>query len=301
MALIPLRDGTHLHARIVGRGQPVLMLHGMGMDSRHWLPFVLPHAHRHRFVMPDFRGAGGSRHVRLRDPDLFQNLAEDVEDLIAHLRLEDFLLVGYSLGASTALHLLRHRGFEGVARYLHIDQSPCVGNRDDWAHGLRGRHQDELFDVLRALDAILEANPGADFLDELPRASRREVARLLSQILVPVLGESGLEHVIPRFGRHAPEAFLRVFPLSYIPDLRTTLRAYLAGGHDYREALRDVETPTTVFVGMRSPLYPPEGQMRIAELVRRGRVVRFEGSGHVLVLDEPRKFHRELGVFLRGE
>ncbi len=40
--------------------------------------------------------------------------------------------------------------------------------------------------------------------------------------------------------------------------------------------------------------------MRIAELVRRGRVVRFEDSGHVLVLDEPRKFHRELGAFLRG-
>ncbi len=40
MPLFPARDGATLRVRLLGRGQPVLMLHGLGMQGRDWLPFV---------------------------------------------------------------------------------------------------------------------------------------------------------------------------------------------------------------------------------------------------------------------
>lgn len=296
--MIPLRDGQCLHVRVIGRGQPVLMLHGMGMEGAHWLPFVLPHIRRFRFYLPDMRGAGKSRAATYNQPDIFQNLAEDAQDLIAHLHLDDFLLAGYSLGGSTALHLLRENGFHGVRRYLHIDQAPWVGTDEHWRYGLRGEEQETLFALLRSIDSELARHPQATYLRDLPAGDQRELASLLAGAFAPIFAGTGLQHAMHGMARW-PWLFSRVFPMTHIGDLRATLNAYLNGGHDYREDLRGCDTPVTVFVGMNSPLYHPDGQMLIADLVNEGRIVRFEKSGHVPLLNEPLKFAREFGKFLR--
>ena len=65
MPLISLRDGQKLHVRVLGRGQPVMMLPGLGMSSSQWLPYIVPYLRQFRFYLPDFRGFGLSADVRL--------------------------------------------------------------------------------------------------------------------------------------------------------------------------------------------------------------------------------------------
>ncbi|AXQ31755.1 alpha/beta hydrolase [Solimonas sp. K1W22B-7] len=271
----------------------------MGMDSRYWLPFLLPYLHRHRFHLPDFRGAGGSAGVRLNQRDIFQNHMEDVQDIIRHFGLRDFLLGGYSLGGSTALHLLRAGGFDGVRRYLHIDQSPCVGNREDWRYGLWGERQTELFGALRRLHGVLQEHEAVERLDELPEPARAQAIDVLADTLARIAGKPSLRRTLKAASRW-PWLFSRMVPSTQLGDLRATLASYLGGGHDYRPALAGCPVPVTVMVGMRSELYHPAGQMAIAQQVRDGRVVRFEKSGHVPLSDEPLRFMRELGRFLKG-
>ncbi|HSW13447.1 MAG TPA: alpha/beta hydrolase [Solimonas sp.] len=299
MAHIPTRDHQSLFVRIAGRGQPVLLLHGMGMDSRHWLPFIWPHLHRFRFYMPDFRGAGRSAALRLNQTDIFQNHMEDVQDLIRHCGLQDFLLAGFSLGGSTALHLQRAGGFAGVRRYLHIDQSPCVGNREDWRHGLWGERQAEIFASLRQLEALLREHADAAQLSELPPSVQEQAMAVLADTLPRIAGKPTLRPLLQAASRW-PRVFERMVPLKHLGDLRAILSSYLGGGHDYRPSLANCPVPVTVMVGMRSPLYHPQGQMAIAALVPQGRVVRLERSGHVPLTDQPLRFGRELGRFLRG-
>ena len=43
---VKLEDNYKLPVQVIGRGQPVLMLHGFGMDAALWLPFVLPYCHK---------------------------------------------------------------------------------------------------------------------------------------------------------------------------------------------------------------------------------------------------------------
>lgn len=299
MPLIPLRDGQSLHIRVLGRGRPVLMLPGLGMSSAHWLPFVLPYLHRFRFYLPDLRGFGRSARVRLNQADIFHNHMQDVQDLIAHYGLRDFCLAGISLGGSTALHLLREGGFDGVRRYLHIDQSPSVANREDWPYGLFGPRQDEMFGKLRHIHALLQAREGADYLGELPGPLRRQAATTLAELFTLMGGRPGLEPVL-RTVLALPGGASRLLPLSRLDDALLYMAAYSNGGHDYRAALRACPVPITVMVGMRSPLYAPAGQMAIAEYAPQARIVRFEKSGHVPLTDEPVKFTRELGRFLYG-
>lgn len=299
MPFVPLRDGRSLHVRVLGRGEPVVLLPGLGMNSTHWLPFVTPFLHRHRFHLPDFRGFGRSAHLRIEHPDVFESHARDVEDVLRHFRLEDVLLGGISLGGTTALHLLRGGGLTNVRRYLHIDQSPCVGNREGWRHGLFGERQETLFAKMREALVVLDRYPEAEHLAELPEPERAEVTRVLATVVALIGGDESRAPIIRR-ALALPRPLTSRLPLAHLDDVRTYLRAYLAGGHDYRGALRGVSLPITLMIGMHSPLYAPEGQLAIAEHAQNVRIVRFERSGHVPLVDEPRKFVRELGRFLDG-
>src|SRR5690606_2263636 len=97
---------------------------------------------------------------------------------------------------------------------------------------------------------------------------------------------------------HLPGHLVQRVPLLRLDDMRTYLRAYSGGGHDYRPTLGLGDVPVTLMVGMNSPLYAPAGQELVATCARRGRVVRFHRSGHAPLLDEPLRFHREFARFL---
>ena len=90
MPTIMTRDQQPLYVRVIGQGQPVLMLHGLGMQSRQWLPFIVPFIRHFKFYMPDFRGFGRSKAIRLNQPDVFENHAQDVLDVIQHFDLQEF-------------------------------------------------------------------------------------------------------------------------------------------------------------------------------------------------------------------
>lgn len=297
MPMIDLRDGERLHVREVGRGLPVLMLHGLGMQGAHWLPFVAPHSRNYRFILPDMRGAGRSAHVAMNQRDIFRNHMEDLQDLVKAMKLDDFVLVGYSLGASTALHWLNSGGFRGVRAYLHIDQSPCIVNGGDWNYGLFGERQPKFFAELQSLENRLAPYPGARQLSDLPPRVEAVVMLKLAETFAPVFGGERVRFAMTSVARW-PWLFNRVFPMTRISDLLAHLGSYRGAGHDYRQGLRESPVPVTAFVGMRSPLYHPEGQMEVARLPRQGDAVRFEKSGHVPMADEPVKFIRELGDFL---
>ncbi|MDX1802474.1 MAG: alpha/beta hydrolase [Alcanivorax sp.] len=296
MAFFATRDQQSLHVRVLGRGRPVLMLHGLGMQGRDWLPFVLPYLRRYRFYLPDLRGAGRSAGVRFNQADVFHNHMQDMEDLVTHFGLRKLALVGYSLGGSTSLHWRQQGDFSAVTRYLHIDQTPRIANGDDWPYGLFGDRQPVFFASLRALLDLLDAYPHARTADQLPADICRQVLHRLTAILAQVAGTPALHRAYTATSLAAP-LWARVLPLQQLDDIRAYLHAYLSGSHDYRAVFDDRALPVTVLAGARSPLYPVAGQ---ADFARRSgaSLVRFEKSGHVPLVSQPLRFMRTLGRFL---
>ena len=297
MPTIMTRDQQPLYVRVIGQGQPVLMLHGLGMQSRQWLPFIVSFIRHFKFYMPDFRGFGRSKAIRLNQPDVFENHAQDVLDVIQHFDLQDFYLVGYSLGASTALHLQHSAQFSRVRRYLHIDQSPCVGNRPDWNYGLFGTQQSELFARFEQMLGIIAPFEPHLFLYQLPYATRQQAVAVLGEIFETMLGKPLIKHMFNLSAR-LPVLMPHVIALSRLEDIRFYLNAYITAQYDYRDVLGRWQIPTTVMIGMQSPLYHACGQRVISEKMQPSQVVEFKKSGHTPLLDEPIKFIRELGRFL---
>jgi len=103
-------DGARLAWRELGKGRPVVLIHGFISDAEtNWIKYghaATIAAKGFRVIMPDLRGHGSSakpHDAASYPPDA---LAKDVHALIAHLGLTDYDLGGYSLGGRTTCRLL---------------------------------------------------------------------------------------------------------------------------------------------------------------------------------------------------
>jgi non-heme chloroperoxidase len=76
------------------------------------------------------------------------------------------------------------------------------------------------------------------------------------------------------------------------------MRAYLERDYDLREAFRAVRVPLTVLIGGASRMYPAAGQQVIARFAPHAALRELPGVGHMLPLEAPRRFVRELTLFL---
>lgn len=103
-------DGTGLAWHELGEGRPVVLLHGLFSNAAtNWLKYghaATIAAAGFRVILPDLRAHGTS--AAPHDPAAYPPdvLADDGLALIAHLRLSDYDLGGYSLGARTAVRMV---------------------------------------------------------------------------------------------------------------------------------------------------------------------------------------------------
>ncbi|HVT36774.1 MAG TPA: alpha/beta hydrolase [Nevskiaceae bacterium] len=298
MPKMTMRDGARLHYLDIGRGPVCVLLHGFAMQSAMWLPFVAPLAHRWRFIIPDLRGFGFSHRLPLAHQSILDQHAHDLHDLMEGLQLGRVHLAGLSMGACTSLQYHRLYGFDRVHAYLNIDQSPCVRNDAQWRHGVLGERQEEMLARWAQLAQDLMACGRDTPFAQLPGHLRRGLFSTLSEFLV-----FGFHHPAWQLLRHAAkqEPLMRyVAPTANWPIYLDTLTSYQHDDYDWREDLRRVRIPMTVMIGMRSTMYPAQGQLAFRELVPHARIVRVENVGHVVPFEAPLRFVRELARFLAG-
>ena len=100
-------DGVELVWHETGQGRPAVLLHGLFSDANmNWIKFG--HAARIaaagvRVIMPDLRAHGQSGRPHGADHYPKGILARDLRELTAHLKLTEFDLGGFSLGARTTV------------------------------------------------------------------------------------------------------------------------------------------------------------------------------------------------------
>jgi pimeloyl-ACP methyl ester carboxylesterase len=147
-------DGVELAWHEVGDGRPVVLLHGLFSDARmNWINFG--HADRiaaagRRVIMPDLRahGLSAAPHEAAAYPPGI--LVRDLVELIAHLKLADFDLGGFSLGARTVV--------QAIGEGLKPGKAILAGM------GLRGlqnwdRRQQFFRDAIAAFDTSARGDP----------------------------------------------------------------------------------------------------------------------------------------------
>lgn len=98
-------DGAALHVETRGRGEPLLLLHGLTGSGDDWMHVFDRDAlaTSHRVVAPDARGHGRSTSVP--GSFTFRRCARDVLAILDQLGIARTRAIGLSLGAKTLLHV----------------------------------------------------------------------------------------------------------------------------------------------------------------------------------------------------
>src|SRR5437867_13238459 len=106
-----------------GSGKPVVLIHGYPLNGASWerqSPVLLDAGYR--VITYDRRGFGqSSKPTTGYNYDTF---AEDLHKLVSHLRLNDFSLVGFSMGGGEVARYIGNYGSKGVAKAVFAGSVP---------------------------------------------------------------------------------------------------------------------------------------------------------------------------------
>lgn len=298
MPYYTMPDRENLFVRRVGRGEPVLVLSGLGMQSWQWLPFIYANRKDYEFIIPDWRGFGGSKNCAIPEQDAISSHWQDVAHLIEQLKLDNFILMGYSMGATTAMHGMKHAHLaQQLKAYLHIDQTPKISVDSTWEYGLFGSHHTQFKQLLNDIYQLLSKHKNAKYLYELSLPDRQELVRLWVDF-IDLQSSNPFSPLVFKTALKQPFLQKYLLPIQRLDYLFWYVENYLYHNEDYREAIQQLECPTTFFIGRNSTLYPETGQTLIAQSVEHAKAIYFERSGHTPLLTEPKKFGHEITTFL---
>jgi pimeloyl-ACP methyl ester carboxylesterase len=124
-----VHDGRPLHYLERGRGEPLVLIHGLGLSGADWALQVPSLESRFRIIVPDLPGSGHS--ARPRSGCSISAFAASLWALIDHLGESRVNIVGFSLGGAVGLEMALQRP-DCVAR-LALINSLATYRLDCWA------------------------------------------------------------------------------------------------------------------------------------------------------------------------
>ncbi len=90
-----------LHYKELGEGKPLIILHGLFGTSDNWQTHAKKLSEYYRVIIVDQRNHG---HSPWSEDFTYEHLADDLEELIIHLGIDKFTLIGHSMGGKTAMY-----------------------------------------------------------------------------------------------------------------------------------------------------------------------------------------------------
>lgn len=261
--------GTTFRVLEGGSGSPLVLIHGRGLASTTWAPWLLPLARSHRVLAFDLPGFGATPAGQLRPGGAEEGLdyfVEPVAALLSALQLERPVLIGHSLGGFVSVELALRRAVD-PARLVLIG---CMGVGPQMSYAAR---------------AFFLAGP-----ERVARAAGRSVYSRISPLPDHAWGRriSALEYEIASVpgGRSIPAiAFNRLFPLVG-PQLHRLGR------------LPEIAAPALLVWGEDDVVFPAPVALVAAAAMPRGRALVLPGLGHSPHMQEPERVLAEVERFL---
>ncbi|MGV1897761.1 alpha/beta fold hydrolase [Agrobacterium vitis] len=271
MAFIEAKDGTQLHVKDMGKGRPVVLIHGWPLtgDMFEYQTLALLEA-GFRVITYDRRGFGQSGHPA--GGYNYDTFADDLASVIDSLDVQNVSLVGFSMGGGEiARYLSRHGASKvskavlvaSVAPYLLKDASNPDGVDASVFEGMKNDIRKDRFAFLQSFAKTFYG-----------------VGLVTSPVSQGVLDWS--------------------FILGVMASPKATIDCVDAFGKtDFRPDLAAFTIPTLVIHGTADKTVPidPAGRAA-ANGIAGAKLIEYEGEPHGLFATAPDRLNRDLIEFL---
>ena len=263
-------DEAVIYYEVEGEGQPLVLVHGWSCSSKFFQRNV-PVLKKHFTVVTlDLRGHGQSS--KGLHGYVLSRLAKDIRELIIELKLENVILMGWSLGGPTLLSYWQQFKLDSKLAGLGlIDMTAFPFSDGEWnSHSLRN-HNAEGFNVM--VNNLL--NHREDFFNAF-----------INGMFYHATQPTGTEWVNDECLKLPPYIGIALYS-DYIYS-------------DFTDVLPTITIPTIVF-SANSKIFIEsikQGQYMAAQ-IPDGECVPFHRSGHMLFYEEAEKFNNTVIEFAK--
>lgn len=254
-----------------GSGDPVVLIHGYPLNGASWekqIPALL--AAGHRVITYDRRGFGKSSQPTTGYN--YDTFAEDLRKLVTHLKLQNFSLVGFSMGGGEVARYLGKYGSKGVSKAVIIGGvPPFLLKTSDNPEGVDGS-------VFAGIQKAVAADRYAFFTEFFKNFYNLEV------FLGKRISEQAVQASWNVAASASPTASLACVPTWH---------------EDFRKDLARIDVPTLVIHGEADRIVPiaAAGQ-RTAKLVKGARLSVIKDGPHNIAWTHADEVNVELVSFL---
>jgi non-heme chloroperoxidase len=254
-----------------GSGKPVVLIHGYPLSGASWEKQVPPLLNAgYRVITYDRRGFGKSSQPT--EGYNYDTFSEDLHKLITELKLRDFTLVGFSMGAGEIARYFGKYGSKGVSKAVIIGGvPPFLLKTADNPEGLDAS-------VFEDIQKAVTADRYAFFTEFFKNFYNTDL----------LLGKRISEEVVRASWNIAAGASATA-SLACVPTWH----------EDFRQDLARVDVPTLVFHGDDDRIVPfaAAGQ-RTAKLVKGARLHVVKGGPHCITWTHAEEVNSKLLSFL---
>jgi proline iminopeptidase len=287
-------NGVMIYYKILGRGAPLMIVHGgPGASHDYFLPYLLPLARHNKVVFIDERGSGRSQ--KLEDPSGYtvENMVEDVEAVRQALGLGKISLIGHSYGGALAqAYALKYQ-----ANLTHL----ILGST--WSSSkalneifvkMKQNMSPELRERIDKLEAAGLFGHGKDY----------EKNRYTNDYMIAAWGEGYFPYL---YQNHPDPNYDPVDNGKMAWDLYREMWGehgeFVIDGNlksvEYTDRLASIKVPTLVLVGDHDECDPTLSQA-MHEKIAGSKIVVFPKAGHMTFVDDTGMFIQTVDDFLHA-
>lgn len=250
-----------LHVEVIGRGPPLVLLHGWAMHGGLFAPLVERLREQRTLHIVDLPGHGGSRESAVP-----LELEASTQAILAAVPVAPWC--GWSLGGLLALHAASTQPAR-VAALMMICATPKFMRSDDWPQGMP-------VEVFRG------------FADGLRDDWRGTLERFIA------LEAFGSDHARDELRTLQEGLFVRGEPAPHVLAAGLTLLE----SSDLRASLPTLEVPSLWLAGRRDRLVDPRAMQQASTAATNARYALVEHAGHAPFLTHADVVARHLLDFL---
>jgi proline iminopeptidase len=285
-------NGVMIYYTTLGRGEPLLILHGgPGASHDYFLPYLLPLARHHKLIFIDERGSGKSQKLEDRTAYTVENMVEDVEAVRQGLGLGKINLLGHSYGGALAqAYALKYQRNLSHLILASTWSSSAAMNQ------VFVRMKQNMAPELRERIDRLEAQG-------LFRGKDYEKNRYSNEYMIAAWGEGYFPYVY----HNRPDPNYDPTVLGNAWDLYREMWGehgeFIIDGNlksvEYTDRLPGIKVPTLMVVGEHDECEPALSQV-MHEKIAGSKMVVLPNSGHMTFVDQTGMFLKAVDEFLGG-
>jgi non-heme chloroperoxidase len=254
-----------------GSGKPVVLIHGYPLSGASWEKQVaVLLSAGHRVITYDRRGFGQSSQPTTGYN--YDTFAADLHQVVTHLELHDFALVGFSMGGGEVARYLGKYGSKAVSKAVIISGvPPYLLKTDDNPEGVDGS-------VFEGIEKAVTGDRYAFFTEFFKNFYNTDL----------LLGK-----------RVSEQAVQASWNLAAGASATASLACVPTWHEDFRSDLSGIDVPTLVIHGDADRILPIAASgRRTAQLIKGARLVVVKDGPHCITWTHADEVNRELLEFL---